>query len=256
MLVGAGYADGRAAVLCYRSSDQERWTAEGALVESERPESYGARQLAWECPQIVRVGDRQVLLVSVLADGQGGSALAAVGRYRAGRMDVEHWSQLTYGPGHYAPTTFLDADAQPCVLFWIRGIGDPDAGWSGALSIPYRLSLVSGRIVLSPHPVLAGARPDWRRTMGLTWHPAKGASERLSVGSDDHRALELVRDGSTLTITTAAGTITAPMEADHLDVLVDGCVLELATQRGVVGLPLSRLPNEPAVGTGIEPWWP
>ena len=178
MLVGAGYADGRAAILCYRSTDQEHWTAEGALLESEPPESYGARNMVWECPQLVRVGDRHVLLISVLADGVGGDALAAVGAYRAGRMQVASWSQITHGPGHYAPTTFLDADEQPCVLFWIRGVGDADAGWSGALSIPYRLALVDGRVALSPHPVLAAAV----RTRSGRWGSPGGPRARVVPG--------------------------------------------------------------------------
>jgi beta-fructofuranosidase len=257
MLVGAGYADGRGAVLCYSSTDQENWIAGGALVESERPESYGARHLTWECPQLVRVGDRHVLLVSVQADEQGKDVLVAVGSYRAGRMQVDHWAPLTYGPGHYAATTFLDADGEPCVIFWIRGVGDADAGWSGALSIPYRLSIADGRVAVRPHPVLAGARPNPGLTAGFTWRSAQGGTDRLTLGSDDGwRALDLLRTGDQLTVTTAAGIVTAPLEGDHVDVLVDGCVLEVATQRGVVGLPLSPCPDAAPRGAGITPWWP
>ena len=263
MLVGAGYPDGRAAVLCYRSTDQEHWTAEGPLVESEPPQSYGARSIAWECPQIIRLGDAHILLVSVLADGVTGQALVAVGSYQAGRMHVARWSQLTHGPGHYAPTTFLDAEGEPCVIFWIRGVGDAVAGWSGALSIPYRLAVVDGRVAISPHPVLATARPDPRRTVAFTWRPASGRRNRLSLASDDgRRAVDLVREDDTLTITTAAATVTAPIkvtvpiEGSHVDVLVDGCVLEIATRRGVIGLPLSLFPNEAQVDARVTPWWP
>jgi beta-fructofuranosidase len=172
-------------------------------------------------------------------------------------MDVEHWSQLTYGPGHYAPTTFLDADGEPCVLFWIRGIGDPDVGWIGALSIPYRLRIMDGRLAISPHPVLATARPDRQRTWGFTWHLRQGASARLNLlGGDGGPAVDLVRQGDLLTIRTSDGTATAPLDGDHVDVLVDGCVLEVATQRGVVGLLLSRLPDGPPVEAEIAAWWP
>jgi beta-fructofuranosidase len=39
MLVGAGYPDGRAAVRCYRSTDQEGWTYEGPLAEGPQPQA-------------------------------------------------------------------------------------------------------------------------------------------------------------------------------------------------------------------------
>jgi beta-fructofuranosidase len=254
MLVGAGYPDGRPAVLCYRSTDQEQWTAEGPLVEGERPESCG--YMAWECPQLVRVGNRHILLVSVLADGVGRDVLVAVGSYRAGGMDIDHWSQLTHGPGHYAPTTFLDADGQPCVIFWIRGIGDADAGWYGTLSVPYRLSIVDGHLAMTPHPVLATARPDPRRTIGFTWRPGAEQGERLSLDSDDGRpALDLVREGNTLTITTPDLIVRAPLEGDEVDVLVDGCVLEVGTARGLVGLPQFALPHLGTIPPDITPWW-
>jgi len=256
MLVGAGYTDGRPAILCYRSTDQEQWTAEGPLVEGERSSSPGAGPTAWECPQLLRVGDRHVLIVSVLADGTGRDVLVAAGSYVAGRMHVDHWSQLTHGPGHYAPTTFLDADGLPCVMFWIPGVGDAGAGWNGALSIPYRLSIVRGRLAMTPHPILATARPDPRRTVGFTWRPEGVHSERLSLDADDgRRALDLVREGNTLTITTAAGSVTAPVDGDRVDVLADGCVLEVVSGGAVAGLPLSVVPHLGATPPGITPWW-
>lgn len=237
MLVGAGYADGRAAILCYRSTDQEHWTAEGALLESEPPESYGARTMVWECPQLVRVGDRHVLLISVLADGVGGDALAAVGSYRAARMQVAGWSQITHGPGHYAPTTFLDADEQPCVLFWIRRVGDPDAGWSGALSIPYRLALVDGRVTLSPHPVLAAARPDPQRTAGFTWRPAGGGSFQAEAGPGRRRLRRRPRTGR-----------------EHVDDHDSGPDRQCARRRGSRERPDGRLrPRDSHRGRGGRP---
>ncbi len=59
-------------------------------------------------------------------------------------------------------------------MFWIRGVGDADAGWNGALSIPYRLWIVRGRLAMTPHPILATARPDQKRTVGFTWRLGGG----------------------------------------------------------------------------------
>jgi beta-fructofuranosidase len=201
-----------------------------------------------------------VLIVSVLADGTTRDAAAAVGNYRAGRLDIDAWFPPTHGPGHYAPTTFLDADGQPCVLFWIRDVADVDGGWSGALSIPYRLSLTANRVALTPHPVLAKARPDPHRTLGFTWRPRDADGARLSLRTDDGSAvLDLVLEQDVLTVATPAAMVTAPLTGTAttpaVQVLVDGCVLEVMTGDAVVGLPVVGLPDLRAAPESITPWW-
>jgi beta-fructofuranosidase len=255
MLVGAGYQDGRPAVLCYRSSDQEQWTYEGPLAQGAAP-GPRARHTAWECPQLIRIADRDILMVSVVTDGATRNAAVAVGTYHRGRMRIDHWSDLTHGPGHYAPSTFLDADAQPCVIFWIRDVADAVAGWSGALSIPYRLSLVDDRLALTPHPAVTAARPDPNRTFGFTWHPDPGRSSQLSLRSDDGRpALDLLANDDHLMVATPTDNVTAPREGEDVDVLLDGGILEVITRHGVVGLPIPAVPAVVTEPTAITPWW-
>lgn len=172
-------------------------------------------------------------------------------------MDVDQWSQLTYGPGHYAPTTFLDADGQPCVLFWIRGITDTEAGWSGALSVPYRLSLVDGRLALAPHPVLAATRPGGAQTLGLTWRPHQAGGDRLVLPSADAQtAVDLAVAGGTLTVRTPSASVTAPMSGDEVHVLADGPVLEVATRSALVGLPVWSSAGVRAPAVPVHLWWP
>jgi hypothetical protein len=40
-----------------------------------------------------------------------------------------------------------------------------------------------------------------------------------------------------------------------VDVLVDGCVLEVGTARGLVGLPQFALPHLGTIPPDITPWW-
>ena len=117
MLVGAGYTDGRPAVLGYRSTDQERWIYEGPVAEGPNPESWRARHAVWECPQLIEVDGRHVLLVSLAVDGTTRNVAAAVVDHARGRLHIDDWSPVTHGPGHYAASVFVDADGKPCVMF-------------------------------------------------------------------------------------------------------------------------------------------
>ncbi len=258
MLVGAGYPDGRAAVLCYRSVDQQEWTLEGPLVESALPRPGGARAKAWECPQLIRVGDRHALVVSLTADDVPLDVRVALGTYREGRLQVDNWALLNHGRGHYAPTTFLDGDGEPCIIFWIRGIADEAAGWSGALSVPYRLSVVADRLTLTPHPALAAGRPDPATTVGFTWRPDADGSRFGLDSPDGHRVVDLAVRGDRLVISTPDDEAGMPIAAGDIHVLVDGPLVEIATQQAVVGLPVrSRVDPDPVRADGsLTRWWP
>jgi beta-fructofuranosidase len=68
---GAGAPDGEPVVLLYGCDDLDRWTELGALLEATDPV---AREVApagiWECPNLFRLGDRWVLLVSCWRRGE------------------------------------------------------------------------------------------------------------------------------------------------------------------------------------------
>jgi beta-fructofuranosidase len=256
MLVGAGYTDGRPVVLGYRSVDQESWTYEGPALEGPDPAAWRARHAVWECPQLIQVGGRHVLFVSLAADGTTRNVSAAVVDHQRGSLHVDHWSQLTHGPGHYAASAFVDADGNPCVMFWIRGVGDARAGWAGALSIPYRLSLAADRLVLTPHPVLAALSTGPGHALGLTWRPDLRKSSHLSLSADDGRpVLDLLADSRTLLIETPSAAVTAPMTGTSIEVLFDGCLVEIASSGTVVGLPTSAARVVPPVSSAVTPWW-
>ena len=255
MLVGAGHADGRAAVLTFTSTDQTHWDFDGQLADSANsPAPPRSQQLVWECPQLIQVSGRHVLVVSLQADGVGQYTAAAVGDYADGRMQVEHWEQLTFGPGHYAASCFLDADRDPCAIFWLRDVAGHD--WKGALSIPYRMSLVAGRLVLEPHPNLKKARPDGARISGFSWRPRAGRAVQLHVPStQDRPVVDLIATTDHVTVATAAGTVSAPRAGTDIDVLIDGAVLEVNTGRCLVGLPVPAVEGLALPSHQISPWW-
>ena len=155
MLVGAGLEDGSACVLTYTSPTLTDWTYAGVLCQRvSTPDDPVWTGTAWECPQLVEVGGRHVLVVSVWDDDQTHYVAAAVGDYTDGRFVAERWQRLTYGPGHYAATAFADADGRPCLMMWIRGVGGAEAGWVGAQSLPMTMSLEGDRLAIQPHRVI------------------------------------------------------------------------------------------------------
>ena len=133
----------------------------------------------WECPQIIEVDGRHVMVSSVWDDDVLHYAGYAVGRYADGAFTAESWGRLTYGPSYYAPSFFRDADGRPCLTFWMRGIADVEAGWASAHSVPHVLTLDGDRLVATPHPdvdAVRGRVADDGRLAGLAgdlvWSPA------------------------------------------------------------------------------------
>jgi len=234
MFVGAGLSDGTAAAVSYTSADLSGWTYDGVLASSRTSPTGGlASGEAWECPQLVDLGERCVMIVSAWQPNVNLNVLAAVGTYAEGRLDVERWQQLTYGPGHYAPAAFTDAEGRPALMFWIRGVADPGGRWTGALSIPYRMSLVDGRVHLEPHPSvsepLRSARPGVRH-----W---RIATDELEAEARLDETVSVTVGPASVRVSAPGHDVDVPDPAGPVDVLVDGPVLEVCTGNAVVGLP-------------------
>jgi beta-fructofuranosidase len=264
MLVGAGWQDGRAGVVSFVSSDQDSWRYDGPLARRRpRPDDAVRTGSAWECPQLVTVGGRQVLIVSVWDDDTTLHLAAGVGSCRDGRMRIDRWSRLGYGDqGHYAATAFTDRDGEPCLISWLRGIADPDGGWVGALSIPYRVGLVDDQLVLIAHPAIRAAGPaDRGRAFGLDWGgPGRPPSGRLALRTADGAApVELTVDGDRLRVRSGTASVVAPVRTGPVQLLVDGPVLEVCTGTGLIGLPVDAGAGDlsPAGmdGADVTAWW-
>ncbi len=79
----------------------------------------GRRTVA-ECPQLVEVGGRWAVIVSVQVDGTPGPVVA---RFLGG-PDV--WHPLAAGASAYATSAFRDRDGRPCAISWLREPAEVD----------------------------------------------------------------------------------------------------------------------------------
>ena len=234
MLVGTSIGGTEAAATSFSSPDLVEWTYEG--VAASRPTTDRDplwTGTLWECPQLVTVGGADALVVSVWADDALHHVAAARGSAEGPTFTPERWQRLTYGHGYYAPASFTDADGQPCLVFWIRGLFDQSAGRAGALSVVHRLELIDDALVLRLHPELTsqgrerrnGANAAVAEPADLTDGPV-----RLTSHGQDLLSVSYV-DGAVVVV---AGTEGAAIVASPrgVQVLVDGPCIEVLTSGG------------------------
>ena len=243
MLVGGGLApqsrdgrDGRgtACVFGFRSEDLLTWRYAGLVAErpagEDDTEWTGTK---WECPQLVRVGDVDVLVVSVCDEEALHHVMAAPGRFEDGRFTPStSWQRLTHGVP-YAATAFTTRDGRPALLSWLRDVADPVAGWAGTLGLPLELAVVGDRVVLDLLLDPGGT---------VTWEPEPAA---VAVRAADGRIVaELVADDDEVLVAPSGGgaVLRVPRGDGPVRVLVDGPVLEVlhAGRYGAVALPVGR----------------
>ncbi|MFT3874109.1 MAG: glycoside hydrolase family 32 protein [Nocardioides sp.] len=226
MIVGGGTTTGTALALSWTSPDLTAWSFDGILAARPATEDDPVwTGTAWECPQLLRVGDRWVLVVSVWADGLTRYVAGVVGDLTDGRFEsTGPWQRFTYGPSHYAASAFVDADGRPCLLHWLRDVADVPAGWAGAHSVPHVVALDGERLVLEPHPAVAAAV----RTLDL---PADGAVVTTEAGD---ATLEV--GGGVLTVSRGGAAFSMPCDGGPVHILLDGPTLEIFGPDGVAGL--------------------
>ncbi len=244
MFLGAGLADGTATALSYRSPDLERWEYEGIALQRSTHEVDPVWMGAlWECPQIIDVDGRHVMVSSVWDDDVLHYAGYAVGSYAEGTFTAESWGRLTFGPSYYAPSFFRDAEGRPCLTFWMRGVQDAAEGWASAHSVPYVLTLDGDTLVATPHPDLAkyrGAELSGGRLAGragdLTWQPT--AADELRITSAGRVAATLRVQDDALTVDVGDESWSLPGANGRngdIRVILDGPVLEVSTTAGLLG---------------------
>lgn len=247
MFVGGALRVGTAAALSYLSDDLEHWTYSGVALQRSTTETEPVWMGAlWECPQILSIDGRAVMVSSVWDNDVLHYAGYAVGSYSDGRFVADNWGRLTFGDSYYAPSLFTDADGRPCLLFWMRGITDENAGWASAHSIPYLLTRDNDRLVASVHPDVEkhrGGRAESGRVEGaaadVVWVDGEGG--KLTIGSRAAMvSIRWLQGELRVQERTAgvAGTERSVPVRGVVRVVIDGPVLEVSSGGGLLWLPV------------------
>lgn len=260
MFVGAGLRDGTATALSYTSTDLDHWTYSGIALQRSTTETADVWMGAlWECPQIFELDGKAVMVSSVWDDDVLHYAGYAIGSYTDGIFHPETWGRLTYGNSYYAPSLFTDADGHPCLVFWMRGIGDLEQGWASAHSVPHRLSIRDDRLVATPHPDTAAhraSRAEDASVEGLTADVVWNHDGVLTVQSGGMDVVALDRVDQWLTVRVGEATTTLPVSGE-IRLLLDGPILEISSASGIFGAPIEPEGDELTVtATGTVDVYP
>lgn len=276
---GAGLANGHAALLLYTVEDLSDWKYQGIWLTSENPvaaESTPAE--IWECPQLVRVPDSSAGSGDPVAAGDAGTWLMMFSLWLSGDAH-EHANGVGHlvgtltedpatglpvftprsggksdlGRDFYAPQVVALQDR---ALLWgwanegpgrdgRRGRSQDEidaAGWAGVLTFPRELSVVAGRLAVSPAPEIEAYRgtllaskaqgtvalPPYAEAVvtgtppGAGGAAGSGSASPVAAGGDTAVELLLVGDGSQQTVFSG---IIAP--GDELRVFVDASLVEI-----------------------------
>lgn len=244
MLVGAGLADGTGCALGYASDDLTTWTYDGVVASRHTSRTDPWTGAIWECPQLLRLPEADVLVLSAAAPDAPGDVVAGVGALVEGRFEVGSWHQLTVG-APYAATVFRDREGRPGLVSWLRGIAGE--GWAGALGLPLVLGLDGERPFLAPHPAVERMRAPWDAgapAWEVEWR--EGDQLRLGAGTGE---VTLHRSADAVTLADDAVGLTIPLHGDGhatgVRLVRDGPVLEVFAGGRVAATPVSAGPLPP-----------
>ncbi|CAM2878377.1 glycoside hydrolase family 32 protein [Actinomyces slackii] len=244
MLIGVALSNGTAAATSFSSPDGHAWTYDGiaASRSSALTEPVWTGSL-WECPQLFTVDGQDVLVTSIWDNDVLHYVAYATGRWENGRFRPDTWRRLTYGESYYAPSFFRDRLGRPCLIFWLRGALDEQAGWAGAHSVPYLLSMVDGELVMRVHPGVETQVKAWEpdgdgiAPLLTQWRPADG-DLRISDGTGAttllHRDSGGIRvqqgDQAPVTVPVAPGAaVTLIVDGPIVEVCCGSCGYALAS---------------------------
>jgi len=206
----------------YGSKNLKQWnhlsTFVYDLTKSGRP------SLQWECPDLIQMGDKWVLLVSVNPGGPilGSGMMYFVGQFdgttfTADERDYPLW--LDYGMDNYAGVTWSNTGDRRVMIGWMNNwnyAGDvPCSPWRSAFTLPRELKLieVDGKPIVATTVVkeIDQIADQWTATEGGI--NAKQAYQlRVKVALDKNTAITLGNANGekfTVDINANARTMTA-----------------------------------------------
>ncbi|HUC92894.1 MAG TPA: glycoside hydrolase family 32 protein [Paenibacillus sp.] len=167
VVLGSNDGKGNGLILLYSSDDLESWTFAGEIARSD-----GTLGDNWECPDLFRLGDRDVLIMSpqrMPAQGDDYRNLHST-TYMVGSLDTvngkftyDGYEPVDYGFDFYAPQTAVDPQGRRIVIGWMETWEteiptQKDHHWAGAMTLPREAVLVDGKLRFRPVAELVNYR--------------------------------------------------------------------------------------------------
>jgi beta-fructofuranosidase len=158
LIIGSGYPGKGGVIFLYHSNDLMRWELEGPLFEWENQE-FGDM---WECPNLLRIGDHYLLLISVMAQRR---VVYFIGDLQDGKFMPQNQGVFDAGGAYYAPLGFYDQQGRVIVFGWSWEERSEEAqrtaGWAGVQALPRQLSITADvELIIRPVDEVASLRQE------------------------------------------------------------------------------------------------
>ena len=199
MTLSKGWKKG---VEIYSSSDLKSWFHESTFYV----DLAGRPNLQWECPDLIEVDGRWILIVSV---NPGGPLLGSGTRYFVGDFDGTSFTAetrdyplwLDYGMDNYAGVTWSNTGNRKILLGWMNNwqyAGDvPCSPWRSAMTLPRELHLIDyeGQTYLANTVVkeIDGIAGEWK-TASETLGVSDAYQLRITLPLDRNATITLSND--------------------------------------------------------------
>jgi beta-fructofuranosidase len=185
LIVASGERGAGGRVLLYRSTDFRHWEYLHPMAQGKPNGKQGTDPVdsgeMWECPDFFPLDGKHVLIHSTERRTlwQIGTLDPATMLFRA-----ENEGLLDQG-AYYAPKSQLDAHGNRILWGWITETRPQAeyaaAGWSGMMSLPRRLSIANGALLMAPAPEIASLRTAPRTGDAVKRLPSAAQEIRLTL---------------------------------------------------------------------------
>lgn len=200
MMLGGKSKKGQGELLFYKSIDGLQWEYKGTIAVEKMK-----RCSMVECPSIIRIGDKDVLFLSLIGCEPEGD------RYRnefssiywIGHLDIENLcfytescGELDKGFDFYAPQSFYDKDGKPIFLAWF-GCGTQkvpymeEEKWVHGLTMPRKLSIREDRLIQSPYEKMAFQYDTYVVQKGSMYSSDNSFCLKLERDTEDIRCIRI-----------------------------------------------------------------
>lgn len=218
MLLGTGIATGpgagQGAVVVWESADTVHWTRRGMVLTLPRDAAPVDLGPVWECPQLFRIGDDWVLIVSVQLPGtphpECPYAVWFIGDFDGTSFEPRESGVLDSGRVFYAPALTAQTADRHVLWGWIQE--DPTvpasscADFAGLMSLPREVTVEDGRVVTRPAREVEAA---WGTPVAQLKDVTLGAGESAALSAavgDTYRVR--VTGSAPLLVTLANNAVT------------------------------------------------
>ncbi|MDD3015121.1 MAG: glycoside hydrolase family 32 protein [Lactococcus chungangensis] len=181
---------GKAAL--YRSQNLVNWNYLGICAQSN-----GEQGDMWECPDLFKVDDQDILLVSPMYGLKNSSPLAISGTFdsETGKFVQDAYDFIDYGHDFYAPQTLIDDQNRRIMIgwmnIWFAEMPEKKDGWVGAMTVSRKLSYQNNQLYQYPVKEIEELRYDGVSTSEIMISNQNDFSTQLHEAADIEIEIDL-----------------------------------------------------------------